>query len=270
MACAIALALAPARAFAHAGLDALDATTQEELVRHPESPAAHLARARVLEQKGEWDAALEEIDVAATRGADPDVVGEARAMVYLAAGFPRMAKVELDRVLVRRPDLWDLVFARGRAWLAIGDAEAAARDFGDAIAKGKHPTPEQVIARRDALLSLGKKDDALRALDAGMARVGHVVTLELPAIDLEMELGRHDAALARIDALSRTAAPNPIWIARRGEILEKAGRPAEARAEYEKALALLAQRSQGRRGSLFTDLQHRLETAVASIDHRGE
>jgi len=55
-------------------------------------------------------------------------------------------------------------------------------------------------------------------------RVGHVVSLELPAIDLEMELGRPERALARIDALAKTGPPNPLWIARRGEILDKAGR----------------------------------------------
>ena len=256
-------------ALAHAGVEVLDDTSRAEVTRHPESAPAHLQRAYVLQMKGQWDAALEEAEEAAARGADPDVVGQAKGAVYLEAGFPRMAKIELDRVLARRPDAWGIVFERGRAWLAIGNAEAAARDFGEAIAKGPNPTPEQVIARRDALLSLGKKDDALRALDEGMARVGRVVTLVMPAVDIEVELGRYEAALARLDALAKTAPPNPIWIARRGEILDKAGRPADARAEYAKALQLIDTRTAARRGKPFDDLKRRLETDLASADQRG-
>jgi tetratricopeptide (TPR) repeat protein len=258
-------------AFAHLGVDALDERSSAEVAKHPDSAEAHLMRARVLQMKRDWDAALEEIEEAATRGADPDVVGGTRGSVYLEAGFPRMAKVEFDRVLARRPGAYGLMFERGRAWLAIGNAEAAARDFGDAIAKGPQPTPEQVIARRDALLALGKKEDALRALDAGMTRVGRVVSLQMPAVDLEVELGRYEAALRRLDDLSRSIpTPNPLWIARRGEVLEKAGRASEARVEYAKALSLIEARAVLRHGAPFEDLKRRLETALASANDRGD
>jgi len=210
-------------AFAHAGLDTLDATSRDEVAKHPDDPKAHLTRARVLQMQGAWDRALEEIELAAARGRHPDVLGQARAFVYLDAGFPRMAKVELDRVLAR-PTRSVRARLRARPWPGSRSAmaEAAARDFGESIAKGPNASPEQVIMQRDALLSLGKKDDALRALDVGIERIGHVVSLEMPAIDLELELGRPERALARLDALAKTGPPNPIWIARRGEILDKA------------------------------------------------
>jgi tetratricopeptide (TPR) repeat protein len=267
---ALALWFAPAVAFAHAGVDELDTATRQELARRPDDPQVHLERARVLQMQGEWDAALEQVEAAALRGADPDVVGSTRASIYLDAGFPRMAKVEIDRVLARRPEAAGLLYDRGRAWLALGDREAAARDFGDAVANGPRPTPEQVTSHRDVLLALGKKDDALRALDAGMARVGRVASLELPAVDLEVELGRFDAALARLDRLAATAPPNPLWITRRGEVLERAGRTDAARAEYAKALALIDARPAARRGKPFVDLKRRLETALASAAQRGD
>jgi tetratricopeptide (TPR) repeat protein len=265
----LALGLAPAPAFAHAGLDELDAATREELSKRPDDPQVHLERARVLQMKGAWDAALEQVEAAAAHGGDPDVLGHVRASIYLDAGLPREAKLELDRVLARRPEAAGLLYERGRAWLAIGDPEAAARDFGDAIAKGPRPTPEQVITHRDALLHLGKKEEALRALDAGMTRVGRVVSLELPAVDLEVELGRFDDALARLDRLAAAGPPNPLWIARRGEVLEKAGRARDARAEYAKALALIDARAAARRGSRLADLKRRLQTALASANPRG-
>jgi tetratricopeptide (TPR) repeat protein len=266
---AVVVSFVPAPALAHVGLDELDARSRDAIAARPKSPDAYLDHARILQAKREWDASLAAIEEAASRGADPDVVGARKASVYLDAGFPRMAKLELDRVLARRPAAYDLLHERGRAWLALGDAEAAAKDFGEAIAKGSRPTPEQVLARRDALLSLGKKRDALRALDEGIARVGPVVSLVLPAIDLELDVGKPDAALARLDALARGGNPNPLWIARRGEILEKAGRDADARAEYAKALALLDARPPSRRGKPLEELRQKLMTALAKTDRRG-
>jgi predicted Zn-dependent protease len=266
---ALLASLVPAVALAHAGLDELDARAKAEVAARPDSAEAHLGRALVLQEKGEWDAALATIEDAAARGADPDTVGARKAGVYLAAGFPRMAIVEIDRVLARRPAAYDLLHQRGRARLALGDAEGAARDFGEAIAKGSRPTPEQVLARRDALLALGRKREALAALDEGMARVGHVVSLTMPAVDLELELGRPDAALARLDALARTGPPNPLWIARRGEVLARAGREKDAHAEYAKALALLDARPPGRRAKPLDDLRRRLTTALAATDRKG-
>ena len=266
LAVAWAVTLTPAVARGHAGVDRLDATSREEVAKRPDDPQAHLARARVLQLEGKWDAALEEVELAAVRGGDPDVLGQARATIYLEAGFPRMAKVEIDRVLARRPDRYGLLFERGRAWLAIGDADAAARDFGEAIAKGPMPSPEQVLMQRDVLVGLGRKEDALAGLDAGIARIGHVVTLEMPAIDLELELGRPDRALARMDALAKTGPPNPLWLARRGEILDAAGRGADARVEYEKALVLIAQKRQDRLGKPIEDLKRRLELALTTTD----
>ncbi len=265
----LAFALVPAPAFPHAGVDRLDETSREALAKRPDDPQAHLQRARVLQLEGAWDAALEEVELAAVRGGDPDVLGQARATIYLEAGFPRMAKVELDRVLARKPEQYGLLFERGRAWLAIGNPEAAARDFGEAIAKGPLPSPEQVLMHRDVLVGLDRKDDALGALDAGIARIGHVVTLEMPAIDLELQLGRPDRALARMDALAKTGPPNPLWLARRGEILDAAGRGADARAEYEKALVLIAQKRQDRLGKPIEDLKRRLELALVTTD-KGE
>src|SRR5262249_32573820 len=56
---ALCVALAPAVAFGHAGVEVLDDATRHEVERHPDSPEAHLARARVLRMKQDWDAALE-------------------------------------------------------------------------------------------------------------------------------------------------------------------------------------------------------------------
>jgi hypothetical protein len=78
-------------------------------------------------------------------------------------------------------------------------------------------------------------EDAIRGLDTGIARLGPVVTLELAAADMEVLLGRYDAALSRIDRVAAQSGRKEPWLARTGAILEKAGRSEEALATYRTA-----------------------------------
>jgi len=264
------LLLAPVVVSAHAGIDELMREANEEVRLHPADAQVRLQHARVLQLARQWDAALAELDIAAIRGADADEVGAVRASILLDAGRAQAALQELDRVIARRPEAYALRFERGRVLLALGRTEDAAREFGRAIAGMPEPQPEHVIARRDALLALGRREEAVAALDEGMKRVGRVASLQLPAVDLEVELGRYDAALARLDELLMHGAANPIWVARRGEILARAGKTAAARAEYQRALALLAARPSARRVKAFDDLKRRLEIELASTSNGGE
>jgi tetratricopeptide (TPR) repeat protein len=217
----------------------------------------------------EWRAALAELKAAAKMGADPDVVATTRGRVLLEAGKPRKARAEFDRVLRRRQDAYGTLFDRGRAWLALGDAERAADDFGRAIAGLKTPQPEQVIARRDALLLLGRREAAVRALDEGMDRIGRVASLELAAIDLEVAMGEPMHALRRIDGLLAATPQNPAWVALRAELLQRAGRPLEARDEYARALAMIDRRPEERRGQAFEQLRRNLQTVLADATGTG-
>lgn len=184
------------RAWAHAGIDELRREADALVAAHPGDAQPRLERARVLQLAGEWDAALAELDAAAARGASADDVGSARAAVLLAAGRPQPALDELDVVLARHPDAYGLLFERGRALLALGRTNEAAQNFGRAIANMPQPRPEHVIAQRDALLALGRRAAAVAALDAGMARIGRVAALQLPAVDLEVELGRPPCSMS--------------------------------------------------------------------------
>lgn len=264
---ALALALLAAGAWpalAHVGVEELGHALDAEVSRHPEDGELHLQRARAYLVAGQWRAALAQLDAAAHHGADRDIVGTTRGEALLGAGRARAARAEFDRVLRRRPDAWGTLFERGRAWRALGNAERAADDFGRAIAHLKTPRPEQVIERRDALLSLGHRVAAVGALDEGMARIGHVASLELAAIDLEVELGRPASALQRLDRLLAVTPKNPAWITRRADLLERAGRAHEARAEYERALAMIDARPASRRGRAFEELRHRIEAALGA------
>ena len=52
-------------------------------------------------------------------------------------------------------------------------------------------------------------------------------------------LQRYDAALRRVDTMLRSQARRDIWLARRGDILVRAGRAKRARRAYREALLVL-------------------------------
>ncbi len=266
---ALACVWAPIPAAAHLGTDELLVAARAAAAAHPADADVQLELARALRLAGDADGALIALDSAQARGADADEVAATRAAVLLDAGQAAAALAELDRLLARRPDAPAAHFDRGRAYLALGRADDGARELGIAIATLPAPRPEQVLLHRDALLAQGRIADAVRALDAGMARLGTIAALQLPAVALELRLGRTDAALARLDALLARGGRNPAWLVRRAEILDDAGRLAEARAAYEEAHAILAAHAGVRRIHAFDALADRIAAALATTPSGG-
>ena len=167
-------------------------------------------------------------------------------------------------MLARRPDLAAIRFERGRAWAALGRPKRAARDFAAAFPGLPQPTPDHVFAQRDVLLALGRRAEAIRALDAGIARLGHVPALKIAAVDLDVALGRHDDALRRLDVLIAAGPRNAAWVARRGDILAQAGRADEARVAHAAALDTLAARPAARRAVRTDALAQRLRAELVN------
>ena len=84
--------------------------------------------------------------------------------------------------------------------------------------------------------------------------------------DLEVKQGRYDAALVRLETLSAKSARKDPWLARRGDILLKAGRKTDAAASYESALACIENLPIGRRNAPLTvELQTRVRTALNEL-----
>lgn len=258
---------APA-AWAHPELAAVQGAVDEALVANPDDAKLLMRQGRLREEARDWDGALVSFAHALGHGADADVVAAARAHVFLAAGFPRMAKLEYDALLAKRPDAYDLLFERGRAQLAIGQLEAADADWTRAIAHLAQPRPEHVIAHTQAWRAAGKPAEALRALEAGMARTGPLPALQLTAIDLDLEQQRFDSALARLDTLLKQTPTNEAWIAKRADILQRAGRTDEARAERARALQQIEARPQQRRSQATKDLAERLRSQLGSASEQ--
>jgi len=252
----------PARA--HPGVEELRAAVERDVAADPESPEKLLEVVAVYRVGGEWDAALAALEHAAQHGADADVVEATRGAIYLEAAWPQMAIVSFDRVLQRRPENVAVRFGRARALALLRRWVDAAADFATAFSAARQPRPEDAFAWRDALLAAGRPELALAALDTALERLGPVPSVQLAAIDLALTLERRDDALRRVDAMVSAEPKNAALQVRRGEILTALGREAEARAAFAAALELIEARPAQRRGPRTLALEQQVRAALGA------
>jgi len=121
--------------------------------------------------------------------------------------------------------------ARARALLGLGRPLDAARECDLVVAQHPVPNPEHYLERAGAFAAAGDShlDEAVRGIDEGIAAIGPIVTLERAAIDLDMRRGATEAALVRLDRIMEHSTRRETWLALRGELLRRMGRPEEAK-----------------------------------------
>lgn len=203
----------------------------------PDQPEFYLQRAEVAREDGAWTAA--ESDLRRALQLDPRLrrAHVQLAEVFIARGDLIKAGRHATEALALDPRDAEALVLRARARARQGEAEAAFADFSAAIRLLEAPSPDLFLAR--AALPVGA-ERALHGIEEGLERIGPARPLMERALELELALGRSDAALARLDALAATGGRRDLLLKRRGDILSAAGRRTEGRAAYGQALAAIA------------------------------
>ena len=250
-------------ALADAPLEDRRAAARAEVGARPDDPQTWIVQAGVHLEDADYDAAIAAYQKAARFGARVDDIDTAIAVVLVKAGMTKSAAASLDRIVARSPNFPPARIERARLHHAAGDAAAAADDLSIALATAKYARPHLVLEAMEIYVLAGRQDEALKIADRAMQERGPVVSLQFPAIEIELSLQRHDAALARIDALLADKNTHPLWLQRRGEILEQADRNSEARESYEQALAEIEKRKNLRRGQRLALLEKELRDRLA-------
>ena len=127
------------------------------------------------------------------------------------------------------------------------------------------PVPSTPVTARTAraLAAAGHVAAAVNGLDRGLKRLGTLVSLQRLAIDLDLARNNIDGAVARVDSMAAVTGRADIWLARRGDILLRAGRHDDARVAFGQALAAIETLSRRRqRSKTVRDLKSRLEAAL--------
>lgn len=262
---ASALLLFAFTAAAHSGLDEQIADLTRRIGAEPSNAALYLQRGELHRLHGEFDAARADFDRVAELDPSLDVIDFARGKLDLDAGRPAAAKASLDRFLERHPRHAEARLTRARALVRLEERAAAVADYDAAIANDASPSPDMYHERANALADLGRVDDALRGLDEGIARLGNITALQRQAMAIERAASRHDAALARLEAIASRSPRKEAFLAEKAEILASAGRTGEARAAWREALARIEALPQNQRNSIAVrELTARVKTALAS------
>ncbi len=236
-------------ALAHGDVRQAIALLSELIAKYPDDSALYVKRGELHRQRMDWTAALADFGRAVELKPELVAAVVGRGLSLLGSGHAEQAVAALSRAVELAPENLVARMGRARALARNGSHRSAAADFDFVLAHTPYPQPEHYLERAAAVMSAGDRQEeaALRGLDEGIARLGPLVTLELMAIDLEVKLGAYDAGLVRLDAIAAAAERKENWLVRRGEILESAGRHADARAAYLKALTAIQELPEYRR-----------------------
>jgi tetratricopeptide (TPR) repeat protein len=212
------------------------AVTQQLQTATNNRAALFLMRGELHRHHQSWAEA--EADYAQAAQLDPNLaaVDFCRARLRADSGQLEAARALFDKGLTRCPTNGDAFIGRARVLAKLGQRPPAVADYQRGLELLREPAPDYFLELAQALTSEGQVDEALRSLDAGIKRLGPVTPLQVPALELELGRKNYDAALARLETLLARALRKESWLARRGDILLAAGRPAEARQSYEAAL----------------------------------
>ncbi len=220
-------------------LDRIDKTTAE-LVRHPSDARLLAKRGALYALDDNWTQAAADFEQARWLDSTLPDIDLRLTRAWLQLGHANRVVALLDPFITAHPRNVDAHLVRARALVDLRRFRQAAVDFGWVIAHSAAPIPRTYRERAQALAAAGDVDAAVLSLKQGMVRLGPVVSLVEPAIQLQQRRGDHGAALALIDALPTVLKTTPQWRLRRGELLVKAGQPELARQAYRDALAAIA------------------------------
>lgn len=261
-------ALITSSVLAHGAIHEQIRAVTETIRRDPKNAELYLKRGELYRNHSEWKAAAADYDRAQKLNPKLSDVRLARGKMLFESKRFAPAKVELDRFLTLSPKNADGFMTRARLHHSLRRYPEAVKDYTRAINLSPAPGPEHYLARARAQAAMGgaQIDRALEGLDQGMRRFGPIVSLETYAIDLELQRGSHDAALKRLDAIIAQAERKETWQARRGDILVRAGRPAEAKEAYLSALSSIEKLPPARRSAPATArLEKQLQTRLACL-----
>ena len=251
-------------AFAHGPLLEQIEKLTAEIARDPGNAQLYIRRGELHRVHEEWDAALADYRRAQTLAPAEDRIDFLRGRALQEAGRSGQAKTALDVYLARHPGHVEARVARARALRALGEYRAAVDDYAHAIERISRPDPDLYLERARTQLAAGDPVQAIAGIDAAVERLGPIPSLQLFAIELDVQQGRVDAALLRLDVLAARSPRKETWLARRGEILAQAGRPDEARTAYVAALAALeALPPAPRHTKAIVDLEGQVRSALA-------
>ena len=233
--CLAAWLFAGGWAFGHGDLHERIAGITLQIAAQPHNAGLHLQRAELCRQHADWPAALSDCDRA--KQLDPSIDTDfLHGRILLESGNAKAALPVLERFLSRQPEHFQASLYRARALSKLNRAADAAAGFREALGRAPTLEPDLLCETAGALAAEGSAKQAVQVLEMGIEKLGHLPSLVLRLVELEIAGKDYDAALRRVEVMQKSAPRPEPWMARRASVLAQAGRIADSRAAWQALL----------------------------------
>lgn len=206
--------------------------TDEQIAANPADGQHWFRRGFLNVLHGEWQTAMVDLEHADRLEPGKYATDWLRGQALMAGGKFDAAKSVLDDFLSAHPDHGGALTTRARVLDKLEQHEAALADFRASLMKTPNPEPDLVIEVAEALVARKLTEEAADLIDAHLKRMTQSPGLVMKALELEITLGRVDAALSRVDAMQKTAPRPEPWMAKRAAVLAQCGRAEDAKAAW--------------------------------------
>lgn len=232
----------PAVAEARGGAGTRIARITASIGKRPDDPKLYLRRAKLHLKQGRADLALQDLERVGELAPDMDQAKLLRARALLDSKQLAAALEQVDSYLRTDEPAPEGRQVRGAILLRMGKFAEAEAELEAYVARVPKPRVSAFLLYADAITGQGDEHlpRAVVWLDRGIMRLGKAPELHLRVVELKVRQGEFYGALARVDEVLETTKHKAPWLAKRGDVLEKAGRHDEARQAYRACLRVLA------------------------------
>lgn len=267
----VAVSMLAPWAHGHGTYHELVTEMDREIAARPDDPQLYAHRAFLHLEHGDWKASLADADQADRLKKGDPAVELIRGRALAAGGRMREAMAVLDRFVAANPGHRVGLMQRARVRSELGEPAQAADDFAMGFRAVATPEPDQVFELVSFLCNAGRKDAALAAIDAALTRMHGLQSLVDRAVQIEIEMGRHDAAFRRMDEAIRGAKVKEPLLAKRATLLAQSGRTRDSIAAWKDLQARITAMPPLERGShamsrLLEQSRHAVESLASISD----
>jgi len=209
------------------------AEIERQIAQKPDAAALYERRAMIYFSHEDWQAALVDLEKADRLSQGQIDTDWLRGQALDAGGQTAAAKALLDGFISRHSDHGGAHVSRASVLMKLENPEEALGDYRTALTHMPYAEPDLVQEVVEALISQQQNEEAADLLEVHLKRLGNSPGLVMKAMELEVVLGRYDAALTRVDILQQTAPRPEPWMAKRASLLAQAGRIRESQAAWQ-------------------------------------
>lgn len=196
----------------------------------PKNGLLYLQRGELYAQHELPDSALMDYGTALEIGLDTSVVHVLMAEAYLANGENEKGLTAVDEFLRLEPNHLKGIHTRGKLQEAAGKLKKAITDFEFVLKEADNPRPQDYVHLAELYLRSDSTDfkNSIATLNAGMAHLGTIISLQMRMYELEKQRKNFAAAHQLLDEMMEPLSRKERLMVEKAALFLEEQKPAEA------------------------------------------